>query len=513
MSIPLSSAATPRGTPSLNVPATQNTAPVIKFRCLFTHDVRRKAKRWHDGFLRYHTFNKRVMVYDTTGYFIGDLHWRQDDGIQDGDELELDKGVLIQVCEPVEQTQTDLSTLYSNKKKTHESPTQAAEPSAPSIRASAPVRSSISSQQPRSLNDLLGIRKTHAGLSVSPYEERQRQKQKEDNRLASERAAKRQKTTPAEVPPEQQPRRSVANSPVLVDSSDSPDENALERRQKPNKFPGTDSLRKKNPGSDGPALPVMKGPVVDNVQREVEKHRNSSTNAPSSASRPSSAHSSSEAPSRTLRLPTSQPRKKLMYQALLPNQAPGKAARTVPSSAQDRKILPTQSRPHESNPFPTPDPTSTNMEFIPTESTMFVLEEVADDPVPDPPQILHRDRPGPPTARSAVDATTSAARAQTFQPTTTNNPGQLRVPGSSSIDQSAGMQNHRPPKSTSKGLRKALSDPTALTTSTSVQSRSLLSRGSVDTYLIEENPPEQGPWTSEALDLFDFWPPGRPKPG
>lgn len=166
----------------------------------------------------------------------------------------------------------------------------------------------------------------------------------------------------------------------------------------------------------------------------------------------------------------------------------------------------------ESNPFPTPDPTSTNIEFIPTESTMFVLEEVADDSVPGPPQILHRDRPGSPTARSAVDAMTSVARAQTFQPTTTNNPGQLRLPGSSSADKSAGTQNNHLPKSTSKGLRKALSDPTALTTSTSVQSRSQLSSRSVDTYPIEENLPEQGPWTSEALDLFDFWPPGRPKP-
>ncbi|GFF33869.1 hypothetical protein IFM58399_03687 [Aspergillus lentulus] len=512
MSIPLSSAATPRGTPSLNVPATQNTAPVIKFRCLFTHDVRRKAKRWHDGFLRYHTFNKRVMVYDTTGYFIGDLHWRQDDGIQDGDELELDKGVLIQVCEPVEQTRTDLSTLYNNKKKTQESPTQAADPSAPSFRTSAPLRSSISSQQRRSLNDVLGIRKTHAGLSVSPYEERQRQKQKEDNRLASERAAKRQKTTPAEVPTEQQPSRSVVNPPVLVDLSESPDENAPERPQKPNKIAETVSLPKKNPASNGPALPVMKGSVVDNVPREVGKHQNSSNNSPPSASRPSSAHSSSEAPTRTLRLPTSQPRKKLMYQALLPSQAPGKAARTVPSSSQDRKIVPTQSRPHESDPFPTPDPTSTNMEFIPTESTMFVLEAVADGPVRNPRQILHREPLGCPTAQNTIDATTSAAKMQTLQPTTSNNPGQLRVLGSSSIDQSARTQNMHPPNTTSKGLRKALSDPTAMTTSTSVQSRSLLSRDSVDTYPIEEQPPEQGPWTSEALDLFDFWPPGRPKP-
>ncbi|RHZ74215.1 hypothetical protein CDV55_102712 [Aspergillus turcosus] len=346
MSIPLSSAATPRGTSSLNVPATQNTAPVIKFRCLFTHDVRRKAKRWHDGFLRYHTFNKRVMVYDTTGYFIGDLHWRQDDGIQDGDELELDKGVLIQVCEPVEQTETDLSTLYSNKKKTQESPTQAAEPSPASFRASAPIRSSISSQQPRSLNDVLGIRKAPIGLSVSPYDERQQQKQKEDNRLASGRAAKRQKTTLAEVPPEQQPRRSVVNAPVLVDLSDSSDtsgEKPSERPQKPSEISETIALPKKNPISNRPALSAMRSPAVDNVQRDVEKHRNLPNDAPSTASRSSSAHLSSEVPTKTLRLSTSQPRKKLMYQALLPNQPPG-TARTVPSSAQDRKIVPTQSK-------------------------------------------------------------------------------------------------------------------------------------------------------------------------
>lgn len=345
MSIPLSSAATPRGTSSLNVPATQNTAPVIKFRCLFTHDVRRKAKRWHDGFLRYHTFNKRVMVYDTTGYFIGDLHWRQDHGIQDGDELELDKGVLIQVCEPVEQTETDLSTLYGNK-KTQESPTQAAEPSPPSFHASAPTRSSIFSQQPRSLNDVLGIRKTPVSLSVSPYDERQQQKQKEDNRLASERAAKRQKTTPAEVPPEQQPRRSVVNAPVLVDLSDSSDtcgEKASERPQKPSEISETIALPKKNPISNRPALPGMRSPTVDNVQRDVEKHRNVPNDAPSTAPRSSSAHLSSEAPTKTLRLSTSQPRKKLMYQALLPNQPPG-TARTVPSSAQDKKTVPTQSR-------------------------------------------------------------------------------------------------------------------------------------------------------------------------
>jgi len=48
--------------PSLSVPQTSDTAPVLELNCLYTHNVRRKSKRWQDGFLRYHTFNKRIMV-------------------------------------------------------------------------------------------------------------------------------------------------------------------------------------------------------------------------------------------------------------------------------------------------------------------------------------------------------------------------------------------------------------------------------------------------------------------
>jgi hypothetical protein len=62
------------GTPSLSIPPSQNTAPVLEFNCLYTHDIRRKQKRWQDGFLRFHTFNKRVMVYDVPRNFIGDMH-------------------------------------------------------------------------------------------------------------------------------------------------------------------------------------------------------------------------------------------------------------------------------------------------------------------------------------------------------------------------------------------------------------------------------------------------------
>jgi len=54
-----------RRTQNLTARPTQNTAPVLEFQCLFTFDLRRKQKRWQDGFLRFHTFNKRIMVYDS----------------------------------------------------------------------------------------------------------------------------------------------------------------------------------------------------------------------------------------------------------------------------------------------------------------------------------------------------------------------------------------------------------------------------------------------------------------
>jgi hypothetical protein len=57
-------------------------------------------------------------------------------------------------------------------------------------------------------------------------------------------------------------------------------------------------------------------------------------------------------------------------------------------------------------------------------------------------------------------------------------------------------------------LRKSVSDPTALV-GTGIQKRA---SNSVNTVTIATETVEQGAWTSEALDLFDFWPAGRPKP-
>lgn len=60
-------------------------------------------------------------------------------------------------------------------------------------------------------------------------------------------------------------------------------------------------------------------------------------------------------------------------------------------------------------------------------------------------------------------------------------------------------------------LRKSFSDPTALTAPPSLHARPTLTRSALST-AEEAEPYEEGPWTSEALDLFDFWPAGRPKP-
>ena len=103
------------------VPAGQSDAPttaaVREHICLFTNDLRRKQKRWQDGRLHYHTFNKRVMVYDDRGHFIGDAHWQADGGdLEDGDELELDRGAaIVQVSECVASREQDLTEVVDKR--------------------------------------------------------------------------------------------------------------------------------------------------------------------------------------------------------------------------------------------------------------------------------------------------------------------------------------------------------------------------------------------------------------
>ncbi|TWU74207.1 hypothetical protein ED733_002767 [Metarhizium rileyi] len=92
------------------------TATVVDYSCLFTHDLRRKQKRWQDGKLKYHTFNKRVMVYDDRGNFIGDAHWPGAGDLQEDEELELDRGAaIVQVGEYTGSREQDLTEVLDKR--------------------------------------------------------------------------------------------------------------------------------------------------------------------------------------------------------------------------------------------------------------------------------------------------------------------------------------------------------------------------------------------------------------
>ncbi|KAI8966371.1 hypothetical protein F5Y11DRAFT_153862 [Daldinia sp. FL1419] len=175
-----------------------STAPVLEYVCLFTRDLRRKQKRWQDGRLKYHTFNKRIMVYDERGNFIGDTHWHEDYDFDEGEEVELDRGgVIVQVSEFTGSRDQDLSELVD--KRTRE---RAERQSAALARRPPTVESAIPNVaaphfqlRHKPLHNLIGTPTGHHGRALmpseSPYEERQ--KQTAPTQDSDARSAKRRK--------------------------------------------------------------------------------------------------------------------------------------------------------------------------------------------------------------------------------------------------------------------------------------------------------------------------------
>ncbi|RMJ20974.1 hypothetical protein PHISP_08155, partial [Aspergillus sp. HF37] len=333
----------PPSTPSiLTVPHSQNTAPVIKFRCLYTYDLRRKAKRWQDGFLRFHTFNKRIMVYDTPGNFIGDLHWRQGAEVQDGDEFELDKGAIVQVCESMEKTETDLSQLFEKKKKPQGSPRPTL-PAAQSPRPSTPLQPTVASQPSKSqpsLNHLLGIKRTPIGrLSSHASKSPSRSPSQPLQQNEPDRAAKRQRVLPSET---HQPTRlevPTTSPPVVIDLSESStaptDANAAARRP-----PQLISQPRRDSASKPPNTLIQPNPHPKHQPNENEKHPSSSNGAPST---PHTLNNSQPGmPANTLRLSSEKTRRKLMYQALLPPKPPARPLEPVQPEKRSNLLIPSE---------------------------------------------------------------------------------------------------------------------------------------------------------------------------
>lgn len=127
-----------------------------------------------------------------------------------------------------------------------------------------------------------------------------------------------------------------------------------------------------------------------------------------------------------------------------------------------------------------------NPDFTPSASTQFVLDEMIDD------SIQHK---------VAASAKPVFSRPSAPSPLL-----------SAAVCHSAHAQSLLPSRSLT-GLRKSYSDPTTLTSANRFQGRAASSTSLLNSGDGVDTNNEQGPWTTEALDLFDFWPPGRPKPG
>lgn len=149
------------------------------------------------------------MVYDVPRNFIGDMHWKEGEDLQEGDEVTLEKdAVLVQVAESVGRTETDLTELKQSAKKSKRTeggqrssspPRNMATPSRnmgpPTARpGTASVAGGNTQLKHRSLNALLGTPKGRIGKATlptkSPFETRQAE---ENENWESGRPPKRSK--------------------------------------------------------------------------------------------------------------------------------------------------------------------------------------------------------------------------------------------------------------------------------------------------------------------------------
>lgn len=308
--------------------------------------------------MRFHTFNKRIMIYDVPRNFIGDTHWREDEAVQDGDEIQLEKGVLVQVGEAVGSIEQDLTALFGKKRqKQAGSPGMLTSP--PQTTMGATARSALaplSQLRPKSLNALLGTPSGPHGRAMlsakSPYEHRQRSEH--DNKEDC-RANKRQRLDSSLV--------RNAETPLWVRTADSLGTSRDQRRQNPRaasftskntKDTGLEIIEVSSSGEENPVLQRVE-PRKSSQDRDRHNQRMSSPDAtrlfvsqpskdsmsrgetsyPSMAEEPLEnrltvhkkavpAHTISHAVVNPLRISFRKPRKKLMYKDLLPQRPPSR---------------------------------------------------------------------------------------------------------------------------------------------------------------------------------------------
>ncbi|EEY15818.1 conserved hypothetical protein [Verticillium alfalfae VaMs.102] len=202
---------------------TATAAPVLDYACLFSHDLKRKQKRWQDGRLKFHCFNKRVMVYDERGNFIGDTHWTMDYDLDEGEEFQLARGcVVVQVSECLGRKEQDLSALIDQRYKDKEERKAHADAAA----ASKPYRPAPTPHRPpmpitQTMTTIATPRGNQLGRAIlptlSPFEQRNLDAQESAQRDEQARPAKRRK--PEASPPSKSGyARSLFGAPLALSS-------------------------------------------------------------------------------------------------------------------------------------------------------------------------------------------------------------------------------------------------------------------------------------------------------
>ncbi|KAI5838056.1 hypothetical protein DFP73DRAFT_565618 [Morchella snyderi] len=97
-------------------PHSLQAAPIDEYRILWTAQKKQKLKKWHDGFLRFHKFNKRLLVYDDARHLVADMYLRGRDIIEEGDDLEFENH-LVTVEDFKGTVVQDLTPLYTSAVK------------------------------------------------------------------------------------------------------------------------------------------------------------------------------------------------------------------------------------------------------------------------------------------------------------------------------------------------------------------------------------------------------------
>lgn len=206
---------------------------------MFTHDAHKKAKKWHDGSLRYHTFNKRVMVYDDSKNFVGGLHYRSTEDFSEGLELNLDTHILVQVEERLGQSNTDLTPLLGRHKQ--DDTTSPARPNPPTRANMVIINAANPHARPKSIKELLAGSRgniSQARLPIkSPYEQKRalaetqpKEKDSKRRKIAHGEENNAQATSAASKAAE--PHRPLVLQDAAIDVSQSGDSSASRRHQR-----------------------------------------------------------------------------------------------------------------------------------------------------------------------------------------------------------------------------------------------------------------------------------------